>query len=135
MLSDRQVVVLETRRSCILVWDLETHHQMRIPFNFKNEESDQSAIYVFPDSRWFCVQENGRYNDNTFRLSYYHIDGIGPESVPFHVFDSEDAWTYEYMIRKADDHSMLCWFKGRHDDGFAFRTYDLREEGQHYNKY
>lgn len=22
---------------------------------------------------------------------------------------------------------MVCWFKGRHDDGFQFRTFDLRD--------
>lgn len=21
---------------------------------------------------------------------------------------------------------MVCWFKGRHDDGFEFKTFDLR---------
>ena len=51
------------------------------------------------------------------------------------MFESKEVWTYEYMIRKGNDHSMLCWFKGRHDDGFEVRTYDLREEGKNYNCY
>lgn len=32
------------------------------------------------------------------------------------------------MTRKANSHSMYVWFKGRHDDGFEFKTYDLRED-------
>jgi len=34
------------------------------------------------------------------------------------------------MIRKANNFSMVCWFKGRHDDGFEFRTFDLRDDPQ-----
>lgn len=30
---------------------------------------------------------------------------------------------------------MLCWYKGRHDDGFEFRTYDIRDGKGAYNKY
>ena len=71
MLSDREVLVLETRKGCISLWNLETHKFHHIPFKFLNEEVDQSAIYIFPDTRMFCVQENGRYNDDSFRLSYF----------------------------------------------------------------
>lgn len=65
-----------------------------------------------------CIQENGRYNDDTFRLSYYNLPITSSKAKPFIVFDSEVAWTYEYMIRKANNHSMVVWYKGRHDDGF-----------------
>ena len=118
MLSESEVMVLETRKSCFKVWNLENHTEINVPFNFKNEEADQSAIYVFPETRTVCIQENGRYNDNTFKLSYYNLPIKDTTAEPFLVFDSEEAWTYEYMIRKANNHSMLVWFKGRHDDGF-----------------
>lgn len=32
------------------------------------------------------------------------------------------------MTRKANSHSMYVWYKGRHDDGFEFKTYDLKED-------
>lgn len=56
MLSESEVMVLETRKACILIWNLETHEQLRVPFNYKNEEVDQSAIYVFPETHTVCVQ-------------------------------------------------------------------------------
>ena len=83
-----------------------------------------------------CVQENGRYNDNTFKLTYYNLPIENDKAEPFHVFNSEEeVWTYEYMIRKANNHSMVCWYKGRHDDGFEFRTYEFRNGEGKFNKY
>ena len=35
MLSDRQVMVLQTRKNCITVWNLETDVTVNVPFNFK----------------------------------------------------------------------------------------------------
>lgn len=90
---------------------------MDIPFHYKTEETDQSFIHLFPDSSLVCIQENGRYNNNTFRLTYFTLP-LKADSEPFHVFDSEEVWTYEYMVRKANNRSGMCWFKGRHDDGF-----------------
>lgn len=74
-----------------------------------------------------CIQENGRYNNNTFRLSYFKLP-LQPDSKPFHQFNNDEVWTYEYMVRKANNHSMICWYKGRHDDGFELFTYDLRTD-------
>ena len=54
---------------------------------------------------------------------------------PFHVFENYEVWTYKNMIRKGNDHSMICWFEERQDDEFEIRTYDLREEGKNYNCY
>lgn len=71
-----------------------------------------------------CIQENGRYNNNTFRLSYFALP-LKANSEPIHVYDSEEVWTYEYMVRKANNVSTICWFKGRHDDGFEMRSYEF----------
>ena len=35
------------------------------------------------------------------------------------VYEAKDAeWTYEHMTRKANNYSMMCWYKPRHDDSF-----------------
>lgn len=127
LLSDRQVMVLETRKNNLLIWNLVDHTRIDIPFQFKAEESDQSFIHIFPESSLCCVHENGRYNNNTFKLTYFAYP-FTAETQVFHEWESEEVWTYEYMVRKANNHSTICWFKGRHDDGFEIRTYDLKED-------
>lgn len=138
MLNDREVMVLETRKNNLLIWNLENHTQINVPFHFKAEETDQSCIHIFPETNLVCIQENGRYNNNTFRLTYFNYP-IKEDSEPYHVFDSEEVWTYEYMVRKANNHSTIVWFKGRQDDGFEIRTYDLKTDPQsqegHYKKH
>jgi hypothetical protein len=36
MLSESEVMVLETRKSCFSVWNLETHEWIHVPFNYQN---------------------------------------------------------------------------------------------------
>lgn len=47
MLSEREVMILETRKNNILVWNLETDTTTNILFNFKAPETDQSQILIF----------------------------------------------------------------------------------------
>lgn len=35
------------------------------------EESDQSDIITFSETRYLCIEEKGRYNDNRYKLTYY----------------------------------------------------------------
>ena len=113
MLSDKEAILLETRKNCITILNLENHEFRRIAFNFFNEQSDQTDILTFADTKTLCIQENGRYGDNRFKLNYFHYG----DDKPFLVYESKEIeWTYEYMTRKANNHSMVCWFKGRHDD-------------------
>ena len=75
-----------------------------------------------------CVQEDGRYNDNRFKLSYFDYP-LTPLSKPCNVYEAkDDEWTYEYMTRQVNNHSMLAWFKSRHDIEWEFKTYDLRDD-------
>lgn len=71
MLSESEVMVLETRKNNILVWNLINDTTTNILFPFKVPGSDQSQIFVFPETKLVCIQENGRYKDNTFKLSYF----------------------------------------------------------------
>jgi len=52
---------------------------------------------------------------------------LDSESKPFNVYEAKDnEWTYEHQIKKANQHSMIAWFKPRHDDEWEFKTYDVR---------
>jgi len=58
------------------------------------EESDQSEIETFSDTRLLCVKESGRYNDNRFKLSYYSYP-LKANCKPVAVYESqENDWTY-----------------------------------------
>lgn len=117
----------EENGPCITILDLETHKFKRIKHYFFNEESDQSEIFTFAETRYLCIKEVGRYNDNSFKLSYYQYP-LKEDDKPFNVFDARDGeWTYEYIVKQANHHSMVAWFKARHDQEWDFRTYDLRE--------
>lgn len=86
------------------------------------------TIDVFPETQSVVIRENGRCNNNTIKLSYFHYP-LAPDSKPYHVFENADGvWTYDYTIRRANNHSMYVWFKQRHDDGFEFKTYDIRDD-------
>lgn len=117
MVNDREVVVLETRRNNILVWNLENHKVTNVPFQFKAEEVDKSCIHIFPDSGLICIQEKSRYETTFFKLSYYSYP-LKEDSTPYHVFESMDVWDFQHNVRKADNYSTICWAKGRQDDGF-----------------
>lgn len=71
MLNDREAMVLETRRNCVTVLNLETHEAKQYPHQFMFEEADQADIDTFPETRLVCVREVGRYGDNRMKLSYY----------------------------------------------------------------
>ena len=79
-----------------------------------NEEFDQSTILTFAETKSFCIVENGKYNDNRFRLSYFQ--GPFDEKLrPFHIYESDQEWNYQYLVRKGNESSLILWFKARHD--------------------
>ena len=117
MLTESQCCVLETRKNRISVYNLNSPELFPINFDFKFEEADQNFLEVFPDSQSVVVRQQGRYNNNYMKLSYFHYP-LHPESKPYLEWETTEEWTYEYMVRKANNHSMYCWFKGRHDEAF-----------------
>lgn len=141
MINDREFIMVETRSKWnlgpegaeehptgIVILDLETHKFRRTPFYFFNEETDQTYIETFADTKYLCIREIGRYNDNRYKLSYFNYPPAA-DAKPFNVYESkEDEWTYEYITKQANQHSMMCWFKARHDEYWDFKTYDLRDD-------
>ena len=71
MMTDREAIMVETRGSSITLLDLVTHEFTRISHYFINEESDQTNIHTFADSKYVLIEELGRYNNNRMILSYY----------------------------------------------------------------
>lgn len=69
---------------------------------------------TFSESKYVCVVETGRYNDNRFKLTYFS-GNINAESKPIAAYESDSSWTYEHTVRKGDEKSTIIWFKQRHD--------------------
>jgi len=62
------------------------------------------------------------------RLSYYGYP-LKENMTPDALFESkDDEWTYEYLTRKGNSHSLIIWFKARHDEQFEIKTFDLRDD-------
>lgn len=55
MVTPDEVIALEPKRNQITIFDLNTHSLSEIAFQFMNEESDQSSLYTFSDSKYICV--------------------------------------------------------------------------------
>jgi hypothetical protein len=92
------------------------------------EESDLADLETFYDSRLLCVKESGQYNDPRFILTYYSYP-LNADSKPVARYESiENEWTYEYLSRKANNHSMIAWFKPRNDEEIELKTFDLRAD-------
>jgi hypothetical protein len=48
----------------------------------------------------------------------------------------DNEWTYEFVTRRANNHSMIAWFKPRNDEEIELRTFDLRDDPKgRYNLY
>jgi hypothetical protein len=62
MLSNNEVILLETRNNKITFLNLETYELKSNPHQFMYEESDQSDIFTFLDTKYLCIEEKGRYN-------------------------------------------------------------------------
>ena len=62
------------------------------------------------------------------RLSYYGYP-LKEQMTPDALFESkDDEWTYEHLTRKGNNHSLVIWFKSRHDEQFELKTFDLRDD-------
>jgi hypothetical protein len=104
-------------------------------------------IYTFYDTKYFCVAEHGTHSDHRLRLTYYNyldlIDLIkqgtiatylpgeknqeAAEVPPISEFITEGEWTYDCPIKQANNHSMVTWFKIKHEGEISFHEWDLRE--------
>jgi hypothetical protein len=126
MMSESEAIMVETRGNCITLLDLKSHKFSRVAHHFFNEESDQANVHCFSESKLVCIEEFGRYNDNRFKLSYYQHP-IKSKDKPVCQYEARDnEWTYEYLSRKVNQHSMIAWFKARMDDFWEFKTFDCR---------
>lgn len=103
-----------------------------------SEESDQTEILTFSETKYLCIEEKGRYNDNRYKLNYfpYPLQQIDKKTKTVAIYEAKDnEWTYEHTTFKANNYSMMMWCKPRHDDSFEFKTYDIQEGKGQYRQY
>ena len=91
-------------------------------------------LVTFCQSQMLCVVEHGVHNDHRLKLSYFK-GPLTEESRPIEIYDTDEEWTHEYMIRKGNEDSMLIWFKNRQDEQFDIRVHQLREGKSHFENY
>jgi hypothetical protein len=89
------------------------------------------TIETFYDTKLFAIVEKGTFNDPRLRLTYYRYDDTyEPEKCkPVAEFASIDnQWTYEFPIKKGNNHSMIIWFRYKHEAEIEFNYFDLRDD-------
>jgi hypothetical protein len=104
----------------------------RYPHQFMYEEADMSNILTFSETKLLCIEEKGRFGDNRYKLSYYYYPFKKDNANrPCAVYESkDDEWTIKYETMKANNSSMVCWWKPLKDNGFHFFSFDLRESAK-----
>lgn len=71
-------------------------------------------VLSFGKTQITCVVEYGRYNDNRLKLTYFKHP-LNSKSTPFNVYESDSEWSYQYLLRKGNEDSMVLWHKARND--------------------
>lgn len=83
---------------------------MEIPHLFLPEQiSEITYLYAYSETKLVCVVELGCDTNNSFRLSYYLSPFASEQDEPYTVFESDEIWTHTHVVRKGNDHSMVCW--------------------------
>ena len=57
---------------------------------------------TFADTKYLCINEIGRYNDNRFKLTYYKYP-LEKDAKPAHQNEfKEGEWSYEYIVKQTN---------------------------------
>ena len=75
-MNDKEVIVLNVPNSKIDIINLEKQSVRSINHQYLYEDTAQMFIYNFPETKTFCVQEKGTFNDHRLRLSYFSYDNL-----------------------------------------------------------
>lgn len=110
--SDREIVWLDEDRDVICQWNLETDEFLEFDYKYNLEKADHHGVHFFPETKLLCIHEHGRKDSNFFKLSYFKYP-LTKESEPIHEYESEDVWTYEHMVRRANNRSGIIWFTNK----------------------
>jgi len=82
------------------------------------EDVAQFSLVTFSDTRLFTVQERGTSNDHRLKLNYYQYESTENAETcsPVSTYESKDnEWNYEFPVKKGNNHSMIIWFKQKHE--------------------
>ena len=75
-MNDKEVIVLNVPHSKIDIVHLQNKIVRSVNHQYLFEDAVQMLIYNFPETRMFCVQEKGTFNDHRLILSYYSYDNL-----------------------------------------------------------
>ena len=87
------------------------------------------SIETFYDTKMFVIIEKGTFNDHRLRLTYYDYNSTYTPKNCKSVCEwvsKENMWTYECPVRRANNHSMIAWYKSRHQEEIEFSYHDMR---------
>lgn len=77
----------------------------------------------------FCIKEQGTHTDNRLRLTYFNYDDFKEGCEPAAQYLSKDnEWTYDHFVKRANNHSKMCWWTYKHDQEIVFQYFDLRDD-------
>jgi len=128
MLSEKEVILYEVANNQIAILDLTTHTFTRFPHQFTFNDSAQTEVETFYETKLLCVTEHGQFNDHRLVLTYYSYP-LKEGDKPLDRYESKEGeWNYDWPIRRANNHSKIVWFRQKHEEDFEFRAYDLKDK-------
>ena len=131
MINEREVIVMDVPRNHIDIINLEEKKVRSIDHQYLFEDVAQMVIETFYETKLFAIIERGTFNDHRLRLTYYQYSSTYEPEKCKPVVEwqtSENQWTYECPVRRANNHSMMLWFKQRHEGEIEFSYFDLRTD-------
>lgn len=81
MFNEREVIVMNVHESKIQVIDLCTNTIRSYDHKYAFPDTSYMDIYVFQDTKTFCIVERGSNTDNRLFLSYYNYDASDMKQV------------------------------------------------------
>ena len=108
MLSEKELIVLNTANSVIDLINLQTRSTTQVNHQFHHSDCDTIEIVTFYDTKYFCIIEHENANKNGFRITYYNHKS-NADYAPILIHD-EEVENQEWTIVKANNHSKLAWF-------------------------
>ena len=79
-MNEKEVIVLDVPNSKIDIINLEEQTVRSVNHQYLFDDTAQMFIYNFPETKTFCVQEKGTFNDHRLRLSYFSYNNLEENS-------------------------------------------------------
>jgi hypothetical protein len=119
-LDKDEAIFLLTELNQIGIINFRTQEQRTIPFNFRNKSIYRSKLFVFPESKSYCIFENPEYSQKSGKFTFF---SYSDSTKPIWEEELEDVFTFN--VKPINDYSQMGVYKGRMETNMEFTILDF----------